>query len=88
MSPSLFSYTVNGLPVENYGQNLTHMLKDAIVHTETNEEEDTKQQHIITKVAKIHAEINPNVIDSNTYKKLVKYCVPRPEEKNKQKSES
>jgi hypothetical protein len=76
----LFYYSVNNVPVENYGQ-ITHKLKDPIYHETKNEDGETNK-YIITKVGKTHAEINPNVIDSTTYKKLIKFCEPRPEKKN------
>jgi hypothetical protein len=75
----LFYYTINGVPVESYGS-ITHKLRDALVHQENSEDGDVKQ-HIVTKVAKINVDINSNVIDNSTYRKLLKFCEPRPERK-------
>ena len=81
--------TLNDIPVENYGPK-THELKDAIVYVQPpkpdnddNEEEEEKEpkQFIITKVAKSHVAVNPEVISSVDYTKLIKVCVPRPEKK-------
>ena len=89
-----FYFTMNGIPVENYGQ-MTHELKDAIVHTQPLKEEDDDdsdsidkepKQFIITKVAQTHVAINPEVISSIGFLKMIKYCEPRPEKKiNKKK---
>jgi hypothetical protein len=40
-----------------------------------------ERQYIITKVAKTQVEINPNVIQHSNYRKLIKFCEPRPEKK-------
>ena len=83
--------TLNDIPVENYGPR-THELKDAIVYVQPpkpdnddniNEDEEEKEpkQFIITKVARAHVEINPEVISSRDYSKMIKVCVPRPEKK-------
>jgi len=79
----LFYFTVNGVPVENCGQ-ITHKLKEAIIHQEKDTEGEVKE-YIITKLAKSVAEINPHVIDSDNYRKMIQYCEPRPEKKIIQK---
>ena len=91
-----FYFTMNGIPVENYGQ-MTHELKDAIVHTQPVKEDDDDnedeesiekepKQFIITKVAQTHVTVNPEVISSVGFLKMIKYCEPRPEKKiNKKK---
>ena len=87
-----FFLTMNGIPVDNYGP-ITHELKDAIIYTqeekpkeyedEEDEEEDKElKKFIITKVAQTNVEINPEVISSEGYIKMIKYCVPRPEKNN------
>ena len=89
-----FFLTMNGIPVDNYGQ-ITHELKDAIIYTqeerpkEFEDEEDDNdnsddnkelKKFIITKVAQTKVEINPDVILADSgYTKNIKYCVPRPE---------
>ena len=87
-----FFLTMNGIPVDNYGP-ITHELKDAIIYTqeekpkeyedeEDDEEEKELKKFIITKVAQTNVEINPEVISSDGYIKMIKYCVPRPEKNN------
>ena len=84
-----FFLTMNSIPVDNYGP-ITHELKDAIIYTqekkpkefedeEDDEEEKDLKKFIITKVAQTNVEINPDVISSEGYIKMIKYCVPRPE---------
>ena len=83
-----FFLTMNGIPVDNYGP-ITHELKDAIIYTqeqkpkeyedEEDDEEKELKKFIITKVAQTNVEINPDVISSEGYIKMIKYCVPRPE---------
>ena len=90
-----FFLTMNGIPVDNYGP-ITHELKDAIIYTqeekpkeyedeEDDEEEKELKKFIITKVAQTNVEINPEVISSDGYIKLIKFCVPRPEKTNLKK---
>ena len=90
-----FFLTMNGIPVDNYGP-ITHELKDAIIYTqeekpkeyedeEDDDEEKELKKFIITKVAQTNVEINPEVISSEGYIKMIKYCVPRPEKDNLKK---
>ena len=90
----IFFLTMNGVPVDNYG-NRTHELKDAIIYTEEKkpkefededeEEEGELKQYIITKVAQTNVEINPEVITPDGYLNMIKFCVPRPEKSNLKK---
>ena len=86
-----FFLTMNSIPVDNYGP-ITHELKDAIIYTQEkrpkiyededideDEQEKELKKFIITKVAQTNVEINPEVISSVDYIKMIKYCVPRPE---------
>ena len=84
-----FFLTMNGVPVDNYGP-ITHELKDAIIYTqekppkefedeEDEEEESEKKKFIITKVAQTNVDVNPEVISIPGYIKMIKFCVPRPE---------
>ncbi len=88
--PGIFNYylTFNDVPVENYGSNKTTELKEAIIHTQSiNEDEDDDdeegerelKQFIITKLGETKVDINPDVISYPDYVKQFKYCVPRPE---------
>lgn len=78
-----FFFSVNGVPVDNFGQ-ITHNLKEAVIHQEKDSNGEVKE-YIITKLAKSLAEINSNVIDSDNYRKMIQYCEPRPEKKIIQK---
>ncbi len=83
-----FYFTMNDIPIDNYGE-ITHELKETIIHTqEINEDEDSEndielKQFIITKVAQTKVEINSDVIINNKesfdYNKNIKFCIPRPE---------
>ena len=82
-----FYFTMNDVPIDNYGD-ITHELKETIIHTqEINEDEDSEndielKQFIITKVAQTNVQINPDVIlnsvENFDYFKKIKFCVPRP----------
>ena len=49
------------------------------LYLEDNSPQYLEKKFIITKVANEKVEINPQVIDSKLFLKLIKFCVPRPE---------
>ena len=87
--PGILNYylTLNDIPVDNYGSNKTTELKEAIIHTQSiNEDDDDDddendrelKQFIITKLGETKVEINPDVISYPDYIKQFKNCIPRP----------